>query len=95
MNLSNIPGASSAHYPETPSVNVNLAVPMTPLAGHDRHDNDRFQHMPPSNIPITMPPTPLSTAMDIPSPQLQNIVSTVNLGISHLHLIDPTLPLKS
>jgi hypothetical protein len=36
--------------------------------------------MPASNIPTMMPQTPLSTAMDIPSPQLQNIVSTVNLG---------------
>lgn len=53
----------------------NLAVPMTPLAG------DHFQ--PASNIPMvsTNPPqTPGSQLIDIPSPALQNIVSTVNLG---------------
>ncbi|EFO26582.1 TATA-box binding protein [Loa loa] len=54
----------------------NLAVPMTPLAG------DHFQ--PASNIPMvsTNPPqTPGSQLIDIPSPALQNIVSTVNLGV--------------
>ncbi|MCP9259104.1 TATA-box-binding protein [Dirofilaria immitis] len=53
----------------------NLAVPMTPLAG------DHFQ--PASNIPMvsTNPPqTPGSQLIDVPSPALQNIVSTVNLG---------------
>ncbi|VDO12984.1 unnamed protein product [Brugia timori] len=50
---------------------------MTPLAG------DHFQ--PASNIPMvsTNPPqTPGSQLIDIPSPALQNIVSTVNLGES-------------
>uniref|UniRef100_A0A915PKH5 TATA-box-binding protein n=2 Tax=Filarioidea TaxID=6295 RepID=A0A915PKH5_9BILA len=54
----------------------NLAVPMTPLAG------DHFQ--PASNIPMvsTNPPqTPGSQLIDVPSPALQNIVSTVNLGV--------------
>lgn len=54
----------------------NLAVPMTPLAG-----GDNFQ--PPSNIPMVAtnaPQTPASQLVDIPSPALQNIVSTVNLG---------------
>lgn len=37
--------------------------------------------MPGSNIPAyNVPATPMSTAVDIPSPTLQNIVSTVNLG---------------
>ncbi|VDK72394.1 unnamed protein product [Onchocerca ochengi] len=55
----------------------NLAVPMTPLAG------DHFQQ-PASNIPMvsTNPPqTPGSQLIDVPSPALQNIVSTVNLGV--------------
>ncbi|VDK71710.1 unnamed protein product, partial [Anisakis simplex] len=55
----------------------NLAVPMTPLAG------ENFQ--PASNIPTvaTMAPqTPASQLIDVPSPALQNIVSTVNLGVA-------------
>ncbi|KHN82281.1 TATA-box-binding protein [Toxocara canis] len=54
----------------------NLAVPMTPLAG------DHFQ--PASNIPTVAtiaPQTPASQLIDVPSPALQNIVSTVNLGV--------------
>lgn len=53
----------------------NLAVPMTPLAG------EHFQ--PASNIPMiatNAPQTPGSQLVDVPSPALQNIVSTVNLG---------------
>lgn len=53
---------------------------MTPLAG----PNDFSLNMPASNIPTIMPATPMSTAItlaDIPSPTLQNIVSTVNLGV--------------
>lgn len=55
----------------------NLAVPMTPLAG------DQF-HQPASNIPMiptNAPQTPGSQLVDVPSPALQNIVSTVNLGV--------------
>lgn len=54
----------------------NLAVPMTPLAG------EHFQ--PASNIPMistNAPHTPGSQLVDVPSPTLQNIVSTVNLGV--------------
>lgn len=50
---------------------------MTPLAGN----NESHIHAPPSNIPTHAPATPMSTAaIDVPSPTLQNIVSTVNLG---------------
>lgn len=40
------------------------------------------REMPASNIPAMMPATPMSNAIDVPSPTLQNIVSTVNLGNS-------------
>ncbi|KAI1721312.1 transcription factor TFIID (or TATA-binding protein, TBP) domain-containing protein [Ditylenchus destructor] len=74
-------GGSVQNYPEPASVsNNNLAVPMTPLAGADmsvQHQNT----MPASNIPAMMPATPMSAAVDVPSPTLQNIVSTVNLGV--------------
>lgn len=70
---------NSVHYNDPASVsNNNLAVPMTPLAA----SNDFLPNMPASNIPTIMPATPMSTAVsvDVPSPTLQNIVSTVNLG---------------
>lgn len=73
MNLQNIP-----QYGEPGSV-AALAVPMTPLAGDYQHQREL---MPASNIPATaMPATPMSQAIDVPSPTLQNIVSTVNLGV--------------
>jgi hypothetical protein len=33
-----------------------------------------------SNIPMVVPQTPYNAPMEVPSPTLQNIVSTVNLG---------------
>uniref|UniRef100_A0AC34Q1S1 TATA-box-binding protein n=1 Tax=Panagrolaimus sp. JU765 TaxID=591449 RepID=A0AC34Q1S1_9BILA len=73
VNIPNIPGA----YNDPASVN-NLAVPMTPLAGNQ----DSTFNAPPSNIPTAIPATPMSAAViDVPSPTLQNIVSTVNLGV--------------
>lgn len=71
--LSNVP-----QYAEPASVsNNNLAVPMTPLAGAD--SSAALIAVGGAN-PKT-PGTPLSVAIaDIPSPTLQNIVSTVNLG---------------
>ncbi|KAI6176650.1 hypothetical protein M3Y97_00821500 [Aphelenchoides bicaudatus] len=75
INLNGIPGAN--YNPG--SVTNNLAVPMTPLAGADIPS---AREMPASNIPALMPATPMSTAIiDVPSPTLQNIVSTVNLGV--------------
>ncbi|KAI6187814.1 hypothetical protein M3Y98_00286100 [Aphelenchoides besseyi] len=76
MNLSGIPGA--ANYMDPASVTNNLAVPMTPLAGADLSS---AREMPASNIPALMPATPMSVSIDVPSPTLQNIVSTVNLGV--------------
>ncbi|KAH7731309.1 TATA-box binding protein [Aphelenchoides avenae] len=80
INLSGIPGSNA--YPDPGSVSNNLAVPMTPLgAGGGSHDNEGRSHhntLPASNIPALIPATPLS---DIPMPTLQNIVSTVNLGV--------------
>jgi len=45
----------------------------------------QFQHPPSSNlaasnIPMVIPQTPYNAPMEVPSPTLQNIVSTVNLG---------------
>lgn len=37
-------------------------------------------HMPASNLPAAMMPATPASAIDIPMPTLQNIVSTVNLG---------------
>jgi hypothetical protein len=69
---------------------TNLAVPMTPLGGGGHHHHhhhphmdrghDHYTHPVPSNIHTVQPNTPAS-ASDVPQPQLQNIVSTVNLGI--------------
>jgi len=74
VNLANIPGI----YNDPGSVS-NLAIPMTPLAPN----NNDSVFAPPSNIPTAMPATPRSVApaIDVPSPTLQNIVSTVNLGV--------------
>ncbi|TKR64584.1 hypothetical protein L596_025091 [Steinernema carpocapsae] len=56
-----------------------LPVPMTPLAGGVASVvNEPTGH---SQMPMGMPATPASQ-MDIPQPQLQNIVSTVNLGVA-------------
>ncbi|KAI6241645.1 hypothetical protein M3Y99_00325500 [Aphelenchoides fujianensis] len=76
LNLSGIPGAGN--YPDPASVTNNLAIPMTPLGGGDLAS---AREMPHSNIPANMPATPMSAAIDVPSPTLQNIVSTVNLGV--------------
>uniref|UniRef100_A0A915D4P7 Uncharacterized protein n=1 Tax=Ditylenchus dipsaci TaxID=166011 RepID=A0A915D4P7_9BILA len=76
-----IEGLNSVHYSEPGSVlNNNLAVPMTPLAGGESSVQN---NMPASNIPMMMPATPMTNinAVDVPSPTLQNIVSTVNLGV--------------
>lgn len=70
MNLQNIPQYD-------PGSVAALAVPMTPLAP-DFQGNREL--MPASNIPATAA-TPMSQAIDVPSPTLQNIVSTVNLGV--------------
>ncbi|PAV86559.1 hypothetical protein WR25_11949 [Diploscapter pachys] len=60
------------------SVGPNLAVPMTPLVS-DHYVRDGIQ-MPASNLPAAMMPQTPAT-LDIPMPTLQNIVSTVNLGV--------------
>ncbi|CAD5215156.1 unnamed protein product [Bursaphelenchus okinawaensis] len=74
MNLHGIP-----QYGDAPPSVMPLAVPMTPLQGDFQGNRDL---MPASNIPATVqPPTPMSVAIDVPSPTLQNIVSTVNLGV--------------
>jgi transcription initiation factor TFIID TATA-box-binding protein len=71
---------NTVHYSEPDSVSQNLAVPMTPLRGGG--DLASVHNIaPPSNIPCVMPATPASNVVDIPSPTLQNIVSTVNLGV--------------
>uniref|UniRef100_A0A7E4WDM2 TATA-box-binding protein n=1 Tax=Panagrellus redivivus TaxID=6233 RepID=A0A7E4WDM2_PANRE len=76
VNLTNVP----LNYMEPASVTNNLAVPMTPLAGSERVENSNFNNMPASNIPTAMPATPMAN-VDVPSPTLQNIVSTLNLGV--------------
>lgn len=68
----------------------NLAVPMTPLQvdsvrEQQQHTPQHSLHqpnsqLPPSNIPAVVPATPYSAPAEVPSPTLQNIVSTVNLG---------------
>jgi hypothetical protein len=82
--LSGIPMSErSAHYAEPASVApASLAVPMTPLHGAD-HAAALSQQGPASNQPAAVPATPMSVigAIDIPMPTLQNIVSTVNLGL--------------
>ncbi|CAI4230626.1 unnamed protein product [Auanema sp. JU1783] len=63
------------------SVGPNLAVPMTPLHNVDQYRDDQHRQLSQvSNIPAVMPQTPMST-LDVPMPTLQNIVSTVNLGV--------------
>ncbi len=73
---------------------MNLIVPMTPLAGGSDADrmatglamgkealmNAVANALPASNIPAFIPATPMTQPIDVPSPTLQNIVSTVNLG---------------
>ncbi|CAI5444759.1 unnamed protein product [Caenorhabditis angaria] len=60
----------------------SLAIPMTPLMAAHNHDQfrDHLSH-PQSNIPTTIMPQTPSGQLDIPMPTLQNIVSTVNLGV--------------
>ncbi|KAK6054084.1 transcription factor TFIID [Cooperia oncophora] len=62
------------------SVGPNLAVPMTPLNFEQQSYRDA-NHMPASNLPAAMMPATPASAIDIPMPTLQNIVSTVNLGV--------------
>ncbi|ETN77650.1 transcription factor TFIID [Necator americanus] len=62
------------------SVGPNLAVPMTPLNFEQQSYRDA-NHMPASNLPAAMMPATPVSAIDIPMPTLQNIVSTVNLGV--------------
>uniref|UniRef100_A0A915C286 TATA-box-binding protein n=1 Tax=Parascaris univalens TaxID=6257 RepID=A0A915C286_PARUN len=76
VNISGNPGSVFQDMNPASVGPGNLAVPMTPLAG------DHFQ--PASNIPTVAtvaPQTPASQLIDVPSPALQNIVSTVNLGV--------------
>ncbi|CAJ0585526.1 unnamed protein product, partial [Mesorhabditis spiculigera] len=62
------------------SVPQNLIVPMTPLNVHDQQMREMNKpHNPPSIMQI-VPQTP-SSVHDVPMPTLQNIVSTVNLGV--------------
>ncbi|KHJ93173.1 transcription factor TFIID [Oesophagostomum dentatum] len=63
------------------SVGPNLAVPMTPLNFEQQSYRDA-NHMPASNLPAAMMPATPASAIDIPMPTLQNIVSTVNLGVA-------------
>jgi hypothetical protein len=85
-NLAGIPASNS--YVEGPESVNNLAVPMTPLNMNDsvrEQPQPTPQHqpssqLPPSNIPALVPATPYSATAEVPSPTLQNIVSTVNLG---------------
>jgi hypothetical protein len=73
--------ALSNSYADGPGSVSNLAVPMTPLQSTDSvRDHQPNSQLPPSNIPAIVPATPYNAPVDIPSPTLQNIVSTVNLG---------------
>lgn len=63
------------------SVGQNLSVPMTPLNFEQQSYRDA-SHMPSSNLPAAMMPATPASAIDIPMPTLQNIVSTVNLGVT-------------
>ena len=75
VNITNIP----VNYGEPASVSNNLAVPMTPLNPNDMPNyNNNMVH---SNLPMMNPATPAQMLSDVPSPTLQNIVSTVNLGV--------------
>ncbi|KAF1760789.1 hypothetical protein GCK72_009039 [Caenorhabditis remanei] len=58
----------------------NLAIPMTPIA-YNNFERDSLIHPPASNIAATMVPATPASQLDIPMPALQNIVSTVNLGV--------------
>ncbi|CAI2348961.1 unnamed protein product [Caenorhabditis sp. 36 PRJEB53466] len=78
------PGSIMAHHDNNfnpPSVAYqNLAIPMTPLA-YNNFERDSLMHPPASNIAATMVPQTPASQLDIPMPALQNIVSTVNLGV--------------
>lgn len=86
VNLATI-SASVHHYAisaRSESVN-NLVVPITPLQVDSICDQSFNQYQRclqiiPSNIPSVMPETSCTAAVEIPSPTLQNIVCTVNLG---------------
>ncbi|CAJ0960289.1 unnamed protein product, partial [Mesorhabditis belari] len=76
-------GPGSIYQDMNPQSVGNLAVPMTPLNVNDqqlfREMVQNKQQNPQSVMQMQMPQTPAS--LDIPSPTLQNIVSTVNLGV--------------
>ncbi|KAI3413596.1 hypothetical protein GPALN_011085 [Globodera pallida] len=93
-NLAGVPASASYGGDQQPPESVsNLAVPMTPLNSAESvhaHRTPKQHHQPhsaaaeppASNIPTFVPATPFSNAsVEIPSPTLQNIVSTVNLGV--------------
>lgn len=81
QSVSGVGNSVSGHLQS--QLDMNLIVPMTPLAGKDGAGGINVT-LPPSNIPAFIPATPMtvSQAIDVPSPTLQNIVSTVNLGSS-------------
>lgn len=78
---------------------TNLQIPMTPLM-RDAHmgersvHHDHYNQSVPSNIHAVQPFTPASAA-DIPQPQLQNIVSTVNLGMNNYFCLISRIVLMS
>ncbi|KAL3090189.1 hypothetical protein niasHS_006641 [Heterodera schachtii] len=89
--LAGVPSSASYSDQQPPESVSNLAVPMTPLhSAESVHRTPKQHHQPhsaaaqppPSNMPTFVPATPFSNAsVEIPSPTLQNIVSTVNLGV--------------
>uniref|UniRef100_A0AC35TUS2 TATA-box-binding protein n=1 Tax=Rhabditophanes sp. KR3021 TaxID=114890 RepID=A0AC35TUS2_9BILA len=62
---------------------MRLDLPKTPMVPsiNDIHNYDQKTPMPQSNLATMIPMTPAKD-YDIPLPQLQNIVSTVNLGVA-------------
>nr|CAD2183330.1 unnamed protein product [Meloidogyne enterolobii] len=85
VNLAGIPASASNYNDGGPeSVLNNLNIPMTPLqGGYSVRDSQHHigSQLPASNIPTVIPHTPFSAPAEVPSPTLQNIVSTVNLGV--------------
>lgn len=77
----NVGGNPGSVMMDPQSVYQSLAVPMTPLPYSVDQYRDTLQH-PQSNIPTAVMPATPASALDIPMPTLQNIVSTVNLGVS-------------
>ncbi|KAK0420487.1 hypothetical protein QR680_014713 [Steinernema hermaphroditum] len=75
--MSVAPGGHSTYEPGSV---LQLSVPMTPLPNAAGHSvvNEPHGH---SQMQVTYNPTTPASQLDIPQPQLQNIVSTVNLGV--------------